>query len=70
MGFTNPYPTPKEKGIVGKTRIFDNTLGGSIGKIVAVADNQIVEGILWMETGLGIIDIGDGWFVGKEWGSG
>jgi len=39
MGFTDPYPTPDKKRVVGKTGIFDNALGGGIGKIVAVADN-------------------------------
>lgn len=39
MGFTDPYSAPDEEGVVGGAGIFDNTLGGSEGKIITIADN-------------------------------
>jgi len=38
MGFADTDATPNEKWIVGKTGVFDNTLGGGESKIVGVAD--------------------------------
>ncbi len=39
MGFADSYPTPDEEWIVEKTGSFGDTLGGSKGKIVAIANN-------------------------------
>jgi len=58
MGFADTDAAPNEEGIVGKTGVFDNALGGGIGKIVAVADDKMVESVVGME--IGGIDFGRG----------
>ena len=69
MGFANPDSTPDKEGVVGKAGIFDDTLSGGVGKIIAVADHQVVKGIFRMKAGT---DSGKGrrriLLIGKEGG--
>ncbi len=51
VGFADPDPTPDEEGIVGDTRVFNNALGSGVGKVVAIADNEVFKGIFGVEIG-------------------
>lgn len=51
MSFADTDTAPEKKRIVTSTGIFNNTLGGGEGKVVAVANNKVVESIVGMETG-------------------
>ena len=66
MGFADPDPTPEKKGVVGKAGVFNYSLGGSIGEIIAIADDKIFESVVWMETGLCKMGGGAFGLIGKK----
>lgn len=51
MGLADSDPTPDEERIVGDTGVFDNSLGGGVGEVVAVANNEMLKSVFGMEIG-------------------
>jgi len=50
MGFADTDSSPNKKRIIGKPGVFNNTLGGGVGEIVTVADNEVTEGVFGMKV--------------------
>ncbi len=50
VGFTNADSAPNKEGVVGDSGVLDNALGGGVGIVVGVADDEIVKSVLGMKT--------------------
>lgn len=53
MGFANTDSAPDKERIVGGTGIFNNSLGGSVSEIVAVANDKVIEGVAGVKLMIG-----------------